>query len=251
MKVKNILISQPKPSTEKSPYFDMEAKYGVHFFFHQFIRVEGFTPKEFRKQHISILDYSAIIFTSRLGVDHFFRLCEEMRITMPDSMHYYCPTEAIGNYLAKYIQFRKRKVFFSESGKMTDLLPHMRRHPEDKFLMVVADVYNDDVIKTFAQHNIEIHPAVMYRTIVNEFTEEEKQDYDMYVLFTPMGVAGFQKNYPDFEHGEHIIASYGAATAKALRDANIQIDIEAPSKECPSITAAIDAFLKENHKRTR
>ncbi len=251
MKVKNILISQPKPSTEKSPYFDMEGKYGVHFHFHQFIRIEGLTSKEFRAQHISILDYTAIIFSSRLGVDHFFGLCEELRITMPDTMHYYCTTEAIANYLQKYIQFRKRKVFFSAGNKMSDLLPIMQRHPEDKFLLVASDVYSDDIIQMFTSHQLDVRPAIMYRTVPNVFSPEERLDYDMYVLFTPMGVVGFQQNYPDFEQGERIIACYGAATAKAMKEANMRVDIEAPSKEYPSITSAIDAFLKENHKRTR
>lgn len=251
MKIKNILISQPKPATEKSPYFDMEAKYGVRFHFHQFIRIEELTPKEFRAQHINILDYTAIIFSSRLGVDHFFHLCEEMRITIPDTMHYYCTTETIANYLQKYIQYRKRKVFFGTSNKMTDLVPIMQRRPEDKFLMIAADVYNDDVIKMFADHKIEVKPAVMYRTVPNMFAPEELMDYDMYVLFTPTGVVGFQQNYPDFEQGERVIACYGAATAKAMKEAGMRVDLEAPSKEYPSIISAIDAFLKENHKRTR
>ncbi len=251
MKVKNILISQPKPSSEKSPYFDMEGKYGVRFHFHQFIRVEGLTSREFRAQHISILDYTAVIFSSRLGVDHFFHLCEELRITMPDTMHYYCTTEAIANYLQKYIQFRKRKVFFSAGNRMLDLLPIMQRHSEDKFLLIASDVYNDDIIQMFANHKLDVRPAIMYRTVPNVFSPEERLDYDMYVLFTPMGVVGFQQNYPDFEQGERIIACYGAATAKAMKDANLRVDIETPSKEYPSITSAIDAFLKENHKRTR
>lgn len=251
MKVKNILISQPRPSSEKSPYFDMEAKYGVHFHFHQFIRIEELTPKEFRAQHINILDYTAIIFSSRLGVDHFFHLCEEMRIVIPDTMHYYCVTETIANYLQKYIQFRKRKVFFGTGNKISDLIPVMLRRPEDKFLLIAADVYNDDVIKMFADRKIAIQPAIMYRTVPNIFTPEERMDYDMYVLFTPTGVVGFKQNYPDFEQGERIIACYGAATAKAIKEADLRIDIETPSKEFPSIISALDAFLKENHKRTR
>lgn len=251
MKVKNILISQPKPTTEKSPYFDIESRYGVHLHFHQFIRVEELTPREFRAQHINILDYSAIIFSSRLGIDHFFHLCEEMRVTIPDSMHYYCVSESIANYLQKYIQYRKRKVFFATGNNMAGLVPLMLRRPNDKFLMAAADVYNDDIIKMFASHKITVKPAVMYRTVTNIFTPEERMDYDMYVLFTPTGVAGFQQNYPDFEQGEHIMACFGAATAQAMRDAGLRIDVQAPSPEYPSIIAAIDAFLKENHKRIR
>ncbi|MCM1034150.1 MAG: uroporphyrinogen-III synthase [Paludibacter sp.] len=251
MKVKNILISQPKPTTEKSPYFDIEARYGVRMHFHQFIRVEELTPREFRAQHINILDYSAIIFSSRLGIDHFFHLCEEMRVTIPDSMHYYCVSESIANYLQKYIQYRKRKVFFAAGNNIAGLVPLMLRRPNDKFLMAVADVYNDDIIKMFADHKIVVKPAVMYRTVTNIFTPEERMDYDMYVLFTPTGVAGFKQNYPNFQQGEHIMACFGANTAQAMKDAGLRIDVQAPSPEYPSIIAAIDAFLKENHKRIR
>lgn len=251
MKVKNILVSQPRPGSEKSPYFDIEKRYSVTIDFHQFIRVEGLTPQEFRKQHINILDYSAIIFNTRLGVDHFFRLCEEMRIKMPDSQHYYCLSESIANYLQKYIQYRKRKVFFSPNNKMEELIPIMKRRPADKFLMVFADIHNDDVINMFARHKIVITPSVFYHTVANNMERSQKKDYDMYVLFTPVGVNVFMKNYPHFKQEERIIACYGAGTAQALRDAGLRVDIEAPTPEFPSITAAIDAFLKENHKRIR
>ncbi len=252
MKVKNILVSQPKPATEKSPYFDMEARYGVHFHFHQFIRVEELTPREFRAQHINILDYTAIVFNSRHGVDHFFHLCQEMRISIPESMHYYCISEQIANYLQKYIQYRKRKVFFGTNNKMEELVAPMLRRPNDKFLMILSDVYNDDVIKMFADHKITVTPAIMYRTVTNDLSVQEKAvNYDMFVIFTPAGVQSFQQNYPDFEQGERFIACFGAATAQALEEAGLRIDVKAPTPEYPSITAAIDHFLKENHKRVR
>ena len=229
----------------------MQKKYGVNIFFHQFIRIEELTPHEFRAQHINILDYSAIIFNSRLGVDHFFHLCEEMRVKVPDSQHYYCISESIANYLQKYIQYRKRKVFFGPNNKMEELIPMMKRRPADKFLMVMSDIHNDDTIEMFARHKIIVKPAVFYRTVANDLTKEEKKDYDMYVLFTPAGVAAFQKNYKNFKQGERVIACFGPSTAQALRDAGLRIDIETPSPEYPSITTAIDDFLKENHKRIR
>ncbi len=251
LKVKNILVSQPKPESEKSPYFDMQKKYGVNIDFHQLIRIEELTPREFRAQHINILDYSAIIFNSRHGVDHFFNLCKEMRIVMPDTQHYYCISESIANYLQKYIQYRKRKVFFGPHNKMEELIPMMKRRPTDKFLMVMSDIHNDDIIEMFAKHKITVTPAVFYRTVANKFKREEKKDYDMYVLFTPSGVSALLDNYPHFKQEERIIACFGAGTAQALRDAGLRVDIETPSPEFQSITSAIDAFLKENHKRVR
>ncbi len=252
MKVKNILVSQPRPSTEKSPYFDMEARYGVNIHFHQFIRIEELTPREFRAQHINILDYTAIVFNSKHGIDHFFHLCQEMRISIPESMHYYCISEAIANYLQKFIQYRKRKVFFGIHSKIEELVPLMLRRPNDKFLMILADVYNEEVIKMFADNKITVKPAVMYRTVANDLTAEQKAvNYDMFVLFTPAGVQSFQQNFPDFEQGEKIIACFGAATAQELENAGLRVDVKAPTPECPSITAAIDKFLKENHKRVR
>ncbi len=252
MKVKDILVSQPRPSTEKSPYFDMAARYGVNFHFHQFIRIEELTPREFRAQHINILDYTAIVFNSKHGIDHFFHLCQEMRITVPESMHYYCISEAIANYLQKFIQYRKRKVFFGAHSKIEELVPLMLRRPNDKFMMVLADVYNEDVIKMFADHKIAVKPAVMYRTVANDLTPEQKAiNYDMFVLFTPAGVQSFQSNFPDFEQGERFMACFGTATEQALEEAGLRIDVKAPTPDCPSITAAIDKFLKENHKRIR
>ncbi len=252
MKVKEILVSQPRPSTEKSPYFDMASRYGVNFHFHQFIRIEELTPREFRAQHINILDYTAIVFNSKHGIDHFFHLCQEMRITIPESMHYYCISEAIANYLQKFIQYRKRKVFFGIHSKIEELIPLMLRRPNDKFLMILADVYNEDVIKMFADNKITVKPAVMYRTVANDLTDAQKAiNYDMFVVFTPAGVQSFQKNFPDFEQGERIMACFGAATVQALEEAGLRVDVKAPTPDCPSITAAIDKFLKENHKRIR
>ncbi len=251
LKINNILVSQPKPVDPKSAYFDIQAKYKVNFFFHQLIRVEELTPKEFRAQHINILDYNSIIINSRHAADHFFHLCEEMRIKVPENQHFYCISEQVANYLQHYIQVRKRKVFFGSHNKLEDLVPMMKRRPADNFLMVFSDVHNNDAIEMFKKHRITVQPAIFYRTVANVFTEEQKKDYDMYVLFTPSGVASFLQNYPEFEQGERVIAAAGKMTAQALRDAGLRVDIETPSPEFPSIQSAIDAFLKENHKRIR
>lgn len=252
LKVKNILVSQPKPTSDKSPYLTWEKKFGVNLTFHQFIKVEELTPREFRAQHINVLDYNAIIFNSRLGIDHFFHLCEEMRVNIPETMHYYCISESIANYLQKYIEFRKRRVFFSQHNQLENLIPMMKRRPADKFLMIMSDIHNDEAIQMFAKHKITVTPAVMYRTVQNPLTAEQKKEaFDMYVLFTPAGVAAFKKSYPRFKQDEKIIACYGAGTAQALRDLKLRVDIETPSEKYQSITSAIEDFLKENHKRVR
>lgn len=247
MKVKRILVSQPRPATEKSPYFDMENKFGVEFDFHQFIRIEEVTPKEFRAQHINILDYTAIIFNSRHGIDHFFHLCQQMRIVVPESMHYYCISESIANYLQRYIQYRKRKVFFGAHNRFEDVLPAMQRRPSEKYMMVVSDIHNDDTIQMFASHKIHVTPAVMYRTVINDFTKEEKKaKYDMFVLFTPMGVKAFRKNFPKIQDGDKYIGCFGQNTLLALKEEGFTPVVMAPTPECQSITTALEKFLEQN-----
>ena len=244
-KVQKILVSQPKPAQEKSPYFVMEQKYGVHFDFKQLIRVVGISNKEFRSQHINPLDYTAILFNSRTGVDHFFRLMEELRIQMPESMHYYCISEAVGNYLQKYIQFRKRKVFFGPNNKFEDVIPAMNRRPNERYLIACSDVHNDEVINMFASHGITIKPMICYRTETVAYSAAELNEYDMFVLFTPTGVSAFKHNLPDFKEtqGDKIMACFGASTAKAIEAEGWKLQIAAPTPDCPSITTAIDNFL--------
>lgn len=256
MKIKNILISQPAPADGKSPYFEMEKQYGVHVFFHQFIQVESLTPKEFRAQHINILDYTALLFSSVKAVDIFFHLCEEMRVAIPDTMHYYCISDKVAYSLQKYINYRKRKVFFPLSkvgvrNEMKDLVPMMTRHNTDKFLLIAADVNNKNTIQMFADNKLEVRTAIAYHTVPRALTPEEKQDYDMYVLFTPTGVEGFLQSYPDFKQDERVIACYGAATVKALQAAGLRVDVMAPNAQYTAVSMAVDAFLQENHKRIR
>lgn len=245
--IKKILISQPRPATGRNPYSEMEAQYGVTFDFRQLIHVEGMSAREFRMQHINPLDYTAVILNSRLGIEHYFRLCEEMRLTVPDSMHYYCISEAVGNYLQKYIQYRKRKVFFSENNRFEDLLPAMYRRPNEKFLMVLSDIHNADQLNMFADHKIEVQPAIMYRTVSTKWGDDPF-DYDMIALFTPAGAKSIRENFPDFEQGNTVIAAFGANTVQALESLNMHADIRVPSPEFQSITAAIADYLeKHNH----
>ena len=247
MKVKKILVSQPKPSSDKSPYFEIAEKHGVEIEFRPFIKVEGLTAKEFRQSKITITDFTAIIFTARTAIDHFFRLCDEMRVSIPDTMKYFCTTESIALYLQKYIVYRKRKIFHGTTGKLDGLLPALVKHNKEKYLYVVSDVHKDDTSMLDDNH-INYTKAVMYRTVSNDFGPDEKFDYDMLLFFSPSGIASLLKNFPDFEQGEICIGVFGATTAKAVTDAGLRLDMEAPSVKAPSMTAALDLFLASNNK---
>lgn len=242
-KVQKILISQPRPQLDRNPYSDMENSYGVQCDFHQLIKVEGIGVREFRDQHIYLEDYTAVIVNSRLGIDHYFRMAEEMRFSVPETMHYYCISEAVGNYLQKYIQYRKRKVFAAENNRFEDLLPAMHRRPQEKYLMVMSDVHNEETLNMFAENNIVVKPAIMYRTVATEWPKDKPFDYDMIVLFTPSGVAALKKNFPNWEQGDTVIAAFGANTVAALETAGFQVAIKAPTSKYASITTAIKDFL--------
>ena len=246
--IKKILISQPKPISEKSPYFDIAEKYNVEFVFRPFIKVEGLEPKEFRAQKINILDFTAIVFTSRHAIDNFFTLAKQMRITIPEGMKYFCVTETISLYIQKYVQYRKRKVFFGNTGKIDDLLPTMVKHKTEKYLVPMSDVNSGSVAKLLESKKLQHRECVMYRTVSNDFTEQEAKDfdYDMLVFFSPSGIESLTKNFPSFDQGKVAIATFGPATAKAAQDAGLRVDLEAPSKQYPSMTGALQHYLEEH-----
>mgnify|MGYP000548756122 CR=1 FL=1 len=247
MKVNKILVSQPRPSSEKSPYFDIASRYGVEVVFRPFIKVEGLSAREFRQQKINISDFTAVIFSARTAIDHFFRLCEEMRVTIPDTMKYFCTSESIALYLQKYIIYRKRKIFFAPTGKFEDLLPSLNKHNKDNYLYVISDVHKDDKNAPILDRaKVNYTKAVMYRTVSNDFGPDENFDYDMLLFFSPAGIESLKKNFPDFKQGDIQIGCFGAATAKAVADAGLRLDLEAPTPERPSITAALDHFLHEH-----
>ena len=248
MQIKKILISQPKPTTEKSPYYDIADKYGVKIEFRPFIKVEGVSSKEFRQQKINISDHTAVIFTARTAIDHFFRLCEEMRVMIPETMKYFCISETVALYLQKYIQYRKRKVFFATSGKMEDLIVSIQKHNTEKYLLAVSDVHKDNYIALLDQHNIEYTKAVFYKTVSNDFQEGECFDYDVLVFFSPAGIDSLIKNFPDFVQDEISIGCFGSTTMQAVKDAGLRLDFSAPAPNIPSMTAALDCYLKEKQK---
>ncbi|MBO5823549.1 MAG: uroporphyrinogen-III synthase [Prevotella sp.] len=245
--IKKILVSQPKPTGEKSPYFDLAARFNLDLVFRPFIKVEGLTSKEFRQQKVSILDYTAVVFTSRHAIDNYFTLAKEMRITIPEDMKYFCITETIALYIQKYVQYRKRKVFYGSTGKIDDLIPSMVKHKNEKYLVPLSDVHNDTLKDLLDSKKLTHKECVMYRTVSNDFTQEEVDtfDYDMLVFFSPSGVDSLKKNFPNFEQGEIAIATFGPTTAKAAKEAGLRIDIEAPTEKYPSMTGAILHYLNE------
>ena len=251
MKVKKILVSQPKPSSDKSPYYDISSKYNVKIVFRPFIKVDPVSAKEFRAQRINILDYSAILFNSRHGIDHFFRLCEELRVTVPEMMKYFCISETVALYLQRYIQYRKRKVFFSATGKLPELITVLNKHADEKYLFVTSEVQNEDTLKALESSKIKFDKAIMYRTVSNDFAPDEPFDYDMLLFFSPAGIDSLLKNFPNFEQGEIQIGTFGPTTAQAVRDAGLRLDLEAPKPGVPSMTMALDNFLKENVKKAK
>lgn len=244
--IKKILISQPRPSVEKSPYFDIEKNRGVEIVFRPFIKVEGLTSREFRRQKISISDFTAVIFTARTAVDHFFRLCEEQRYSVPDTLKYFCSSESIALYLQKYIPFRKRKIFNSPTGKFEDLIPILQKHHKEKYLFAVSDV-NKDVLANLERSKLQYTRAVMYRTVPNNFGPDEKFDYDMLVFFSPEGIKALQANFPEFNQGDIRIATFGRTTAKAVAESGLRLDLDGSMSPTKSIAATIDAYIAEQN----
>ncbi len=245
--MKKILISQPKPTSEKSPYFDVEKEFGVEFIFRPFFKVEGVTPKEFRQQKVSILDHTAVVFTSRHAIDNYFRLAKEMRLTIPEDMKYFCITETVALYIQKYVQYRKRKVFFGATGKVDDLVPTMVKHKTEKYLVPLSSVHNDVIRDLLDSKKLMHTECVMYRTVSNDFSDEEKAafDYDMLIFSSPTGVKALGENFPDFKQNDIKIGAFGPATAKEVKVQGLRLDLEAPSKEYPSMTSALRAYLKK------
>lgn len=246
--VRKILVSQPRPSSDKSPYFELEKDYGVELVFRPFIKVEGLSSKDFRQQKISILNYTAVVFTSRHAIDNYFKLANNMRLEIPETMKYFCVTETIALYIQKYVQYRKRKVFFGKTGKIDDLLPTMVKHKAEKYLIPLSDVHDDTVAKLLDAKKLNHTECVMYRTVSNDFTEEEVKtfDYDMCIFFSPSGINAFNTTFGDSMNDKVVVGTFGPATAKAAHDAGLKVALEAPTQKHPSMTSALKDFLENN-----
>lgn len=247
MKIKNILISQPRPETEKSPYFDIEKKYKVKMDFRPFVQVEGISAKEFRKQKVDICEHTGVIFNSRTSVDHFFRICEELKIQPKDTWKYFCITEAIAHYLQKYVVYRKRKIFFA-NGNFDDLLEQIKRFPDENLLLPLSDVHKQEIPSKLTKANIKYSKAILHKTVSADFSDVKKLEYDLIVFYSPAGVASLFQNFPDFVQGDICIGAFGLKTAEAVESHNLRLDLKAPTPEAPSITNAIDIFLSQRNK---
>ncbi len=248
MKIKRVLISQPKPCTEKSPYFDLAEKHKVKLDFRQFIQVEGVSGKDFRANRINILDHTAVIFTSRTAIDHFFRICEEVRVQVPDSMKYFCNSESIAVYLQKYIVYRKRKIFYGQK-RFTDLLDILVKHNGEKFLVPVSDMHNDQIPVLLKKHKVNFTKTVLYKTVSSDLKDLKMSDFDMLVFYSPSGIASLLSNFPEFEQNSMKIATFGPSTQSAAKEAKLKVDIEVPSPEFPSMTMALDKYITEQNKK--
>ena len=248
MSIKTILVSQPKPEGDKSPYFDLAEKYKLKIDFRPFIHVEGVSVQEFRSQKIDIKDHTAVILTSKTAVDHFFRIAEEIRFEVPDTMKYFCISEAVALYLQKYVTYRKRKIFF---GKQTieDLVDPIKKHKGEKFLLPCTDILQDKIPLTLEEAKIPFTKAMLYRTVASDLSDLEDVYYDMLVFFSPGGIESLFKNFPDFKQNKTLIAAFGPTTANAVVKNNLRLDVHAPMPNAPSMTAAIENFIKEHNKK--
>ncbi len=248
MKVKTILVSQPEPKVENSPYFDLIERQKVKIDFRPFIHVEGVSGKDVRSQKIDLSQFTAIILTSRNAADHYFRIAEELRFKVPDSMRYFCQSEAIANYLQKYIVYRKRKIYV---GKRTfsDLTPLFKKYKTEKFLLPASDKLKPEVPKLLNDLKLNWKQATFYKTVVSDLSDLRDVYYDILVFFSPSGIESLLKNFPDFEQNQTRIAVFGNTTVKAAEAHGLRVDIKAPTPDTPSMTMALEKYIKEMNKR--
>jgi uroporphyrinogen-III synthase len=247
MAIKTILVSQPKPADKKSPYFDLAKRYNLKIEFRSFIHVEGIGAQEFRTQKVDLNNHTAVILTSKTAVDHYFRIAEEMRFEVPDSMKYFCISEAVAYYLQKYVAYRKRKIFF---GKQTigDLVELLKKHKKDDFLLPCTNILRDKIPSTLGSNGINFTKAVLYRTVASDLSDLENVYFDMLVFYSPGGIESLLKNYPDFKQNKTVIAAFGPTTASAIIKNNLKLGLHAPQPNAPSMTGAIENYVKEQLK---
>lgn len=242
--VKSVLITQPKPEGDKSPYHDLAKKYELKVDFRPFIHVETIHIRDFRRQKINILEHTAVIFTSKNAVDSFFSICKELKIEMPPEMKYFCITEQTANYLQKYIVIRKRKIF-SGIKVATDLIEIMKKHKTEKYLYPCSDIRKDDIPQFMAKNSFQYTESIMYKTVASDLSDLSDVNYDVIAFFSPSGIQSLFTNFPDFKQNDTRIAAFGTTTAKAVLEANLILDILAPQPNAPSMTGAIELYIKE------
>jgi len=243
-------VSQPEPNNPKSPYFELARKYNLKIDFKPFVQIEGISCKDFRQQKINLLDFTAVIFTSKTGIDHFFRICNELRVVVPDNMKYFCVTENVAFYLQKYIVYRKRKIFYGKA-KFQDLIDVISKHREDNFFVPLSEPHNAEIPELLEKTNIKFTVGTLYKTISSHFSNINDFDYDILVFYSPSGIKSLKENFPDFVQGDIKIAAFGPTTAFAVENEGLRLDINAPNLKAPSMTMALDDFLKEHNRNCR
>jgi uroporphyrinogen-III synthase len=243
-RVNSILVSQPKPSDSKSPYFSLSEKYDIKIDFRPFIEIDPVDVKEFRKQKVNILDHTAVIFTSRNAVDHFFRLAAESKVEIPTDMKYFCISEQTAYYLQKYIVIRKRKIFTGERTA-NDLIEVLKKHKKEKFIFPCSDIRKDDIPKFLRDNQYTFKEAIIYRTVASDLSDLDDVYYDIIAFFSPSGINSLFENYPDFKQNNTRIAAFGPTTAKAVKNAGLILDVEAPLPNAPSMTGALEMYIKK------
>ncbi|MEO6669429.1 MAG: uroporphyrinogen-III synthase [Ferruginibacter sp.] len=248
--VQKILITQPKPEGVKSPYFDLAKKYSLSLDFHPFIVVEGIPAKEFRKQKIDIASFSAVIFTSRNAIDHFFRICDELKVTVSQDTKYFCITESVALYLQKFILYRKRKVFYGADGINKSLFDVINKHKDnEKFLYPCSESFDSEITNWLKNHNCGYATPVLYKIVSNDIKDVIARNYDVICFFTPGGVKSLMENFPQFKQNGTKIGAFGANTFKAAEDAGLTLDIKAPQPQAPSMISALERFIMEINKK--
>ncbi|EAQ99891.1 uroporphyrinogen-III synthase [Maribacter sp. HTCC2170] len=248
MKIKTILVSQPEPKMENSPYSRLIDKEKVKVDFRPFIHVEGVDAKAVRQQKIDLHNYTAIILTSRNAVDHFFRIADEMRFKVPDSMKYFCQSEAVAYYLQKYVVYRKRKIYVGKRN-FNDLVPLFKKYKEEKFLLPSADVLKQEVPEKLDELDVEWTRGIFYKTVISDLSDLRDVYYDVLVFFSPSGIESLLKNFPDFEQNDTRIAVFGNSTVAAATGAGLRIDIKAPTPDTPSMTMALQKYITTINKK--
>jgi uroporphyrinogen-III synthase len=250
MKIKKILVSQPQPDSEKSPYYELAEKNNVKIDFRPFSHVLGITCKDFRKQRVDILAHTAVLFNSKTAIDHFFRICGEMRITVPDTMKYFCVSESVAFYLQKYIIYRKRKIFHANST-VIDLMEVILKHPDEKYLLPLSDQQNEELTVLLDKQKVKYSKAILYQNVCLDLTDLSIINYDLLVFFSPSSFKSLLKNFPEFQQNEIKIGSFGHSTAKAILEAGLRLDLQAPRPEAPSMIAALEQYIKEQNKNCK
>jgi len=248
-KIKTVLVSQPQPTEpEKSPFFEISKKFNLKIDYRKFFKIERLTSREFREQKVYLNDYSSIIFTSRQAVDHYFSMSKDLRYSPPDTMKYFCISETIALYLQKYIQFRKRKIFFCNNNQ-EELADQMKKHDKDTFLLPCSDENNDNLSRFLTEKNFKIRKSVFFRPVIDELKELDLSKYDMLVFFSPSGIKSLKENFPEYVQGDQVIAAFGESTSTAIAEAGLEQQIMAPTEQFPSIIMAIDDFLTKLNKK--